>query len=497
MLALAAFLRLFRLGRVPNGFSPDEASYGYNGYSLLHTGRDRFGEWLPLFSDNFGDLISASYMWLTVPSIALFGLDEFAVRLPAALAGIAAVWVLYKLGATFCNERAGLLAALFLAISPWHIQISRYAERSPLLPLLFCAGLYFFLRWRQRAGNDLLWSALCFVLCLYTYAAARVFVPLFLVCTALLYIKPLLADKRRVLVSLALGFVLSLPALYHWTSPEGMARTHYLLHWTPLEWLANYVSYFNPDFLFFSGDANIRHSLRNVGQLHWMELATVTVGMAFSLLRRRRRDGLIFLWLLLYPIPAALTESGHAIRAVVGAPLFALFSGCGLAAAFSLVEGRRLRIAACVAALVLVGSVGLYGKRYFVDYAEYGAPRWTYGQREAFELIEERPYARVFLSNKMFLPHIFALFYAAYPPAEYQRNPLRSVKQGIWKYKHYRFGRYEVNAIGEITRRPCQNSALIALAGEARPFAAAKGWRRAKTIYVPDGRPALDVFVCP
>jgi hypothetical protein len=265
-------------------------------------------------------------------------------------------------------------------------------------------------------------------------------VPLFLACTALLYIKPLLEDKRRVLVALVLGIVLALPALYHWTSPEGMARAHYLLHWAPLEWLAYYVSYFSPDFLFFSGDANLRHSLLNVGQLHWVELVTVSAGIVFSVLRRCRRDVLLGLWLLLYPLPAALTESEHAIRAIVGAPLFALLSGCGLAAALSLVEGRRLRIATCVAALVLAGSLGLYGKRYFVDYAEYCATEWMYGLREAFELVEERPYARVFLSNEMFLTHIFALFYGAYPPVAYQRNPLQSVKQGTWKYRRYRFG---------------------------------------------------------
>jgi 4-amino-4-deoxy-L-arabinose transferase-like glycosyltransferase len=185
--ALAAVLRIFRLGQLPNGFSPDEASYGYNGYSLLHTGRDRFGEWLPLFADNFGDLIAASYMWLTVPSIALFGLDEFAVRLPAALVGIVTVWVAYKLGAAFYDAWAGLLTALFLAISPWHIQVSRYAERSPLLPLVFCLGLFLFLRWQQKQKKELLWSALAFALCLYSYASARVFVPLYVLGAALIY----------------------------------------------------------------------------------------------------------------------------------------------------------------------------------------------------------------------------------------------------------------------------------------------------------------------
>jgi 4-amino-4-deoxy-L-arabinose transferase-like glycosyltransferase len=143
VLILAAVLRIFRLGQLPNGFSPDEASYGYNGYSLLHTSRDRFGEWLPLFADNFGDLIAASYMWLTVPSIALVGLDANA-------------WVAYKLGTAFYDAWAGLLTALFLAISPWHIQVSRYAERSPLLPLLFCLGLFLFLRWQQKQKKELL-----------------------------------------------------------------------------------------------------------------------------------------------------------------------------------------------------------------------------------------------------------------------------------------------------------------------------------------------------
>ena len=143
ILIWAALVRLYRLADIPNGFSPDEASYGYNGYSFLLTGRDRFGHALPLFSDNFGDLIATSYMWLTAPAIALFGLGEFAVRLPAALIGTATVYALYRLGAVVAGRGAGLLAALLLAISPWHVQVSRYAERSPLLMLCFCLGLFF------------------------------------------------------------------------------------------------------------------------------------------------------------------------------------------------------------------------------------------------------------------------------------------------------------------------------------------------------------------
>ena len=317
-LVLAALARLYRLANIPNGFSPDEASYGYNGYSFLLTGRDRFGNAFPLFADNFGDLISTSYMWLTVPSIWLFGLDEFAVRLPAALAGIVTVFVLYKLGGAVVNRWVGLVAALLLAISPWHIQVSRYAERSQLLPLFFCLGLWLFLRWRKEGGRKLLWSVLCFGLCFYTYASARVFAPLFIAGAALLYFRELRAAGRYALWPLGILVACFLPAALHWISPAGMARASYLLEFAPFDWLVNYLSYLGPDYLFFNGDPEIRHSLLNVGQLYFFELATLPMGTFFLVRRKRKEDALLGLWLALYPIPAALTDPSHAIRSIVG-----------------------------------------------------------------------------------------------------------------------------------------------------------------------------------
>lgn len=95
-----------------------------------------------------------------------------------------------------------------------------------------------------------------------------------------------------------------------------MARAHYLLHWEPLEWLLNYCSYFSPNYLFFSGDTNLRHSIRGMGQLHSFEMATVAAGLLFCLLRRSRADALVVLWLLLYPLPSAAnrTRARHSFR---------------------------------------------------------------------------------------------------------------------------------------------------------------------------------------
>ena len=234
-----------------------------------------------------------------------------------------------------------------------------------------------------------------------------------------------------------------------------------------------------------------------MGQLHLFEMATIAAGLLVCARRRQRMDWLLALWLVLYPLPAALTEPGHAIRSIAGAPLFALLSGQGLHSIIMALGQRRRLATAGIAALIIATSLGLYGKRYFVDYAEYGATEWMYGMRAAFAETKNHPHARLYLSDEIFLPHIFALFYTAYPPEQYQRDPLRSVRQGRWNYRSYRFGKNEVNAVEKIMQRPCSNSALIAIAGEGRPYIASSRWQRVRTIYVPDGRAALDVFVCP
>ncbi len=97
-----------------------------------------------------------------------------------------------------------------------------------------------------------------------------------------------------------------------------MARASYLLEYAPFDRLVNYLSYLGPDYLFFNGDPEIRHSLLNVGQLYFFELATLPMGIFFLVRRKRKEDALLGLWLALYPIPAALNDPSHAIRSIVG-----------------------------------------------------------------------------------------------------------------------------------------------------------------------------------
>ena len=97
ILALGFLLRVAALDKFPVGFTPDEASFGYDAYSILKTGADQWGHKLPLVLESFGDYKSPLYAYLTIPFVALLGLTKVAIRLPNALLGTVAVYVTYLL----------------------------------------------------------------------------------------------------------------------------------------------------------------------------------------------------------------------------------------------------------------------------------------------------------------------------------------------------------------------------------------------------------------
>src|SRR3989338_10585011 len=81
ILFVAAFLRLYKITTDPPGLHRDEALFGYNAYSILKTGTDEHGRFLPLSFEGFGIIDYPLAIYLRVPIIAAFGLTIFSVRL--------------------------------------------------------------------------------------------------------------------------------------------------------------------------------------------------------------------------------------------------------------------------------------------------------------------------------------------------------------------------------------------------------------------------------
>lgn len=430
VILISALLRVSFISTAPSSFSVDEASYAYDAYSILETMRDRYGEFLPAFVRAFDDYRESLYIFILVPFIKIFGLNEFAARLPAALIGTLTVLVLYYLVLEFFNKNIALVAALFFAISPWHIFFSRICFRAILLPLLFCLGLLFFVR-SLRKPKYLPLSAFTFGLSLYTYPSARVFVPLFLLGLVFIFWKHLWMIRVQTLVACSIFLPIFILLFSFWITPEGMARASETGIETNLfRIILNYLSYFDPVFLFIRGDPNPRRSISTlgVGELHLFELMTVLPGIFFLIKENRKERSILLLWLLLYPLPAALTDSAHALRSMVGAPLFSIFSAYGISTVISLFNSRKKKYFLFITTFVVAASIAGFLNSYFIHYSKYTIPRvspnWQYGMREAITYAENSSFDCVLVSDQFWRPNIYILFYAKYPPSVYQLSPI-------------------------------------------------------------------------
>ena len=88
---IAVFLRVWDLGNTPPSPDWDETALGYNAYSILKTGRDEYGNFLPLTIRSFDDYKPPLYVYVAIPFVAFLGLDTWVVRLPSVVAGVLAV----------------------------------------------------------------------------------------------------------------------------------------------------------------------------------------------------------------------------------------------------------------------------------------------------------------------------------------------------------------------------------------------------------------------
>ncbi|EKD87369.1 MAG: glycosyl transferase family 39 [uncultured bacterium] len=184
---LALTLRVYHLGVLPNGFYEEEVTNAYVGRFIFENGRDLYGNWFPLlYFDKFGDFPPVLPMYVSGLSTYFFGLTEFAARFPTAFIGALAVFPIFGLAYFFFKDkRAGFMASLLLAITPWHVVLSRTSAEGVIGFTAFTYGLLWVLT-KKRYGFLLLF------LCYFLYPGLRLIIPLALLPFIKKYFKPTL-----------------------------------------------------------------------------------------------------------------------------------------------------------------------------------------------------------------------------------------------------------------------------------------------------------------
>lgn len=187
LLGLGIAIRCLFIGTMPGGLNQDEASIAYDAWALLHYGIDRWGLSWPLHFISWGSGQNALYAYLSMPFIAIGGINITSIRAAAAVLGVVTLILIWRMAKARGRE-SELVYLLVFVTSPWHIMASRWALESNAAPAFVLFGTYFLFRASERPGLFLPLGASFITLSIYAYGTAYFFAPLFLLCAfAIIY----------------------------------------------------------------------------------------------------------------------------------------------------------------------------------------------------------------------------------------------------------------------------------------------------------------------
>jgi hypothetical protein len=210
ILLVGIFERAWEFGSLPPGLNPDEASSGVDAFSLYRFGVDRNAVSFPVHFISWGGGQNALYGYQLIPFIALGGLNPITVRLPMLITGILSLPLVYYVAKRTMGEKAALFALFLIAISPWHIVLSRWGLESNLLPFVFLIAYIGLLK--SGLGNRwFIISSLFFGVSLYAYGTAYVAAPFMLACGTLILLRWKRVSRKDLILGLASFVLVGLP----------------------------------------------------------------------------------------------------------------------------------------------------------------------------------------------------------------------------------------------------------------------------------------------
>lgn len=434
ILFLALILRIYRLDEVPIELFGDEIDVGIQAYSILKTGQDYLGNGFPVMFQSFTEYRLPAFIYSAVPFVAVFGLNEWGVRLTSVFWGILGILGMFLLSQKLFNTKIGLLSALFLTASPWHLQYSRQGGIESVMLLTFLIfGLWCFLKGLEKY----LWliiSVILFSLSIYIYPVAIVFILIIGMFLTAAYFRNLLKYGLPKLASaLFIGAVILTPYLFLNIQGKAGERFSSISIWSDqtlikdinerrekeqnsniasifhnkllvyfYEASGNYLKSISTEFLFFKGDPNLRHSVGGMGELYFFEIITIVLGLLLLTTKTKNRIFIIGL-LLISPIPASLTRDGgyHASRLITMLIPLMILLALGMEYLLQNFKNFKMKLILGFVFVLAFINVSYYFHRYYNDFSRDGWRFWQVGYKESVEYIKkiDKDYKRIYINN--------------------------------------------------------------------------------------------------
>lgn len=337
----------------------DELTIVYDAYSILKTGKDQTGQFLPL-TFKMGAGRPAGYVYGSIPFVAIFGSTEIGVRGLSLVSGLGIIILMYLLGKKLLGSKTGLLASTLTAVSMWDIYLSRAGFEAHFGLFLATLGITLFL-YKKYIPMAFAWG-----IAIFTYPTFKLTLPLLFVALIISGgIKNTLKNKLFLvsLLILAIFAGFSMRETFKSNSEERFMRLNIFsnsdlnegiiqsinekrnlstlpeaikpfIYNKPLRYtrilFENYIENLSPQFLFLRGDRNPRHNPSEMGMLYLIEIPLLFIGLYFLAKNNIKVLYLIVVWILVTPLATMFLGQTHALRDNLMLPALLLISAYAL-----------------------------------------------------------------------------------------------------------------------------------------------------------------------
>ncbi|MBI2591006.1 MAG: glycosyltransferase family 39 protein [Candidatus Blackburnbacteria bacterium] len=489
---LALFLRTWKLAGLPDGFHVDEVKAGWNAYSILKTGADDWGHKFPLYYNSFGDFRPTGYFYLTIPSILIFGLNEFAVRFPGALFGALTVISMYFLVRELAprkkldigNWTLEIFSALLLALSPWHISLSRATSEGIVALFFALTGLWLLVRQLNNKKPPALLPFLLTLLFLlssyFLYHSARLLIPMFVFITIAFFWwnsrpRPTLRDlpKLHFKLPLVLLFSVSLVTLLFALDPAARGRFNqvsifkdldvaYELDKMPFEegpnrvfvarlfhnkpsvyarrFVNEYTQYISAKFFLVPKEAKpTRYMTSGMGVLTYVEFFLLLAGLVAIAQHKPYASILVLGLVLISPLPAAVTteDAPNMHRALFMIPFLSIIEAYGL---YWFANSRHRTLSLSLSFALLSVNFIFFLHQYFIHNPVGGTLSRNAGAKELALKINslQGNYDKIYFTEIPDSPYPWLAFFGKYDPATFTQSANKRDK-GVWGFQNFTF----------------------------------------------------------
>lgn len=349
------FLRFFKLDEYPIQLNHDEISQLYDMASIAQTGKDIYGNFLPLAFPSTGDFKIGHYIYLSLIPYLIFGFEEVTIRISSAFFGtliILAIFLFVKVLTK--NWTLALLSSFMISITPSEIFYSRKSFENVIGVFLVIFGLYFLIKSfeYQKIKKYGYFGILLLALAMYVYTSHTIIVPQILILTFVIFKKKLNLTREKILLLLLFWVISVIPLIYiSLTNAElrFRAQSVFLTQDPNLGRLTNltdsqlksnidhtfikYINQFNPGYIFGNGLFLTNQGIIGVGPLMFIQLPLVILGIVYLIKKQilKTYGKLLVGLVLIGMIPSAITfEDFSPHRSIFAFTILSIISATGL-----------------------------------------------------------------------------------------------------------------------------------------------------------------------